>query len=212
MTARDVLVERAKKAGDASRYQMHVYIGANDYIYEQVRSVSLPATQLQDIQGKVQTKIGQLTDDGVEPLRRVIRTYSPAKVRETVRGTLQERAEAAKSRRAEFAKRGETIVGDWTKAVAVQDANELISSVRGADNPAELAKSLKTWFAEFPPAPAKPAKPAAKAARKTATARKTTARKTTARKTAARKTATATPVAAGTPAATASTQSSPSTD
>jgi hypothetical protein len=213
MTARDALVDRAKKAGDVSRYQMHVYIGANDYLYEQVRSVSLPdTTQLQDFQGKVQTRIGQLTDDGVEPLRRVIRTYSPAKVRESVRGTLQERAEAAKSRRAEFAKRGETIVGDWTKAVAVQDANELISSVRGADNPAELAKSLKTWFAEFPPAAAKPAKPAAKAARKTATARKTTARKTTARKTAARKTATATPVAAGTPAATASTQSSPSTD
>ncbi len=212
MTAREVLVERAKKAGDVSRYQVHVYIGANDYIYEQVRSVSLPdSQQLQNLQGKVQdlpakvqelpakvqdlpakvqelpskvqTKLGQLTDEGVEPLRRVIKTYSPAKVRETVRGTLQDRAEVAKSRRADFAKRGETIVADWTKAVAVQDANELISSVRGADSPAELAKSLKTWFAEFPPAPAKPAKPAAKTARKTA--RKTTARKTTARKAAA---------------------------
>ena len=88
MTARETLVERAKKAGDVSRYQVHVYIGANDYLYQQVRSVSLPdAQQLQTLPGKVQTKIGQLTDDGVEPLRRVIKTYNPTKVRETVRGT-----------------------------------------------------------------------------------------------------------------------------
>jgi hypothetical protein len=178
MPPRDALLERAKKAGDASRYQLHVYVGANDYFYEQVRRGPV---SLQDLPGK----LGQLSDDGVEPLRRAVKAYTPSKLREVV----QERVGAARERREEFAGRGETIVADWHQALAVKDANSLITSVREADGPADLAKSLKTWLAEFPPAEAaKPVrKPTPRATPKPTAARKTTARKTTARKPAARK-------------------------
>ena len=214
MTAREALVERAKKAGDVSRYQLRVYIGANDYLYERVRRT--PAA-LPELPGK----LGQITDDRAQPVRRAVRSYTPAKLREVV----QTRVEAARERRDEFAERGETIIADWTQALAVQDANSLIRTVRNADGAADLAKSLKTWLAEFPPADAhapaaKPAarsaaKPAARpaskptgtAARKAA-ARKTAARKTAARKTVARKTA-ARKTAATTPAATAPVVSTP---
>ncbi len=190
MSARDALLDRAKTAGDASRHQANVYIGANDHLYEQVRRGPVSLQDLQDLPGK----LTRLTDEGVEPLRRAVKSYTPSKLRESVR----ERVGAARERRAEFAGRGETIVADWHQALAVKDANSLITTVRAADNPTGLAKSLKTWLAEFPPvevtqprtAGRTTPKPAARkppAARKT-TARKTTARKTTARKTTARKT------------------------
>ena len=37
MSARQALVEGAKKATDASREQVYWYVGANDYWYEQLR-------------------------------------------------------------------------------------------------------------------------------------------------------------------------------
>ncbi|HEU5265957.1 MAG TPA: hypothetical protein VFU35_04630 [Jatrophihabitans sp.] len=165
MSARDALLERAKKASDASRYQVHVYIGANDYLYEQVRRGPGSLSNVSDT------------------LTEIAESYAPSKIRDAV----QERVAAARQRREQFAGRGETIAADWHQATAVKDANALIKTVRDADGAADLAKSLKTWLVDFPPAEVQ--QPVAKPARKPAAspARKTTARKTTARKTAATK-------------------------
>ncbi len=153
MSARDALVERAKKASEASRHQVHAYVGANDYLYEQARSIDLPA------------RFNKLKEEGVSPLRKVLEQYAP----NTIRETLAQSVESVKGHQDEWAERGEIIVGNWREALAVKDATSLIKTVREAENVSEAAKSVKTWFAEFPPDEAPVSKPAASkpAARKT---------------------------------------------
>jgi hypothetical protein len=148
MSARPAFADRAKNANEASRQQLYAYVGANDYLYEQVRRS--PAS-LQDLQGK----LGQVD----------LKSYTPTKIRES-------------GRRDEFANRGKNIVADWHQATAVKDGKLLIKSIREADGASGLAKSLKTWFADFPSHDV--SKPSGGSDAKAAT--KTTARKPAATK------------------------------
>jgi hypothetical protein len=157
MSARPAFADRAKNANEASRQQLYAYVGANDYLYEQVRRS--PAS-LQDLQGK----LGQVD----------LKSYTPTKIRESV----QERIESVRGRRDEFANRGKNIVADWHQATAVKDGKLLIKSIREADGASGLAKSLKTWFADFPSHEV--SKPSGGSDAKAAT--KTTARKPAATK------------------------------
>ena len=139
MSALEALTERAKKVTEGSRHQVITYVGANDYLYERARrsSVDLP---------ELPSKLSGLTGDGIAPLRHAFEALAPRNIRET----MQHRIEAARDRREEFANRGEVIVADWKQAAAVKDANSLITTVRHADGPAEIAKSVRTWLAEPP--------------------------------------------------------------
>ena len=65
MSARQALVEGAKKATDASREQVYWYVGANDYWYEQLRRQ--PAA-LQELSNKV----GKLSDVRLDALRNTV--------------------------------------------------------------------------------------------------------------------------------------------
>ena len=164
MSVQETLRERTKKATEASREQVYAYIGANDYWYERARR--RPAV-LHDLSSKLQelpSKLRGLTDD--VDVRHAFEPYAPAKIKETV----QDRISAARKRRKDMSARGEAIVHDWHKAVAVKDVDSLVDTVRAADGASDLAKSLRTWMEEFPPEPT--AKPVKKAA-----ARKTTAHK-----------------------------------
>src|SRR5664279_2340191 len=141
MSALEALTERAKKVTEGSRHQVITYVGANDYLYERARrsSVDLP---------ELPSKLSGLTGDGIAPLRHAVEAWAPRNIRQTI----EHRIEAARDRREEFASRGEVIVADWKQAVAVKDANSLITTVRHADGPAELAKSFRTWLTAPPAA------------------------------------------------------------
>ena len=65
MSARQALVEGAKKATDASREQVYWYVGANDYWYEQLRRQ--PAA-LQELSNKV----SKLSDLRLDSLRTTV--------------------------------------------------------------------------------------------------------------------------------------------
>ena len=65
MSARQALVEGAKKATDASREQVYWYVGANDYWYEQLRRQ--PAA-LQELSSKV----SKLSDVRLDSLRTTV--------------------------------------------------------------------------------------------------------------------------------------------
>ena len=137
MSSTDTLRDRTKKLTGATRGEVHVYLGANDHLYEQVRNrlanVQLPRT------------LTDLKEQRSAASQRM-QSYTPAKLREAV----QDRIETARNRRAEFAARGEEITEDWHSAVAVKDATALINTVRHADGAGDLAKSLRSWLADFP--------------------------------------------------------------
>jgi hypothetical protein len=131
MSTREALVERVKKANDASRQRLHAYIGANDYLYDQVRRSPGSLQGLQDKLGKVEFKLA-----------------NPSKLRESV----QDRIAAARNRRDELANRGESIAADWHEFAAVKDVTGLIKTVRQASGASDIAKSVRTWLAQYPAA------------------------------------------------------------
>ncbi len=180
MSARQALVSSAKKATEASREQVNVYVGVNDYWYEQLRR---PPTALQELPGKV-SKLGE---ESLASLRTTVSGHAP----QNVVKVLQEQFKAARDRRAELAARGDAIAEDWYSSVAAQDASAFATAIREAKNPVGLAKSLRGWYENFDvtaPGQPKPAaksgqpkasprtaaspKPAAKSGRPTATPRK----------------------------------------
>jgi hypothetical protein len=149
MSAREALLEGATKAQEAARDQARVYIGANDYWYEQLRR---PAT----VQA-ISERVTKLSDESLERLRQLIGAYSP----DTVVDVVQQQFETVRQRREELAERGEAIVQDWRKSTAVQDAAALVSAVRDATTPTELVDSLWSWFENFKPAQPGETEPAA---------------------------------------------------
>jgi hypothetical protein len=171
MSARDALVDGAKKASAVSRHQLHAYIGANDYFYEQVRRGP------QSIQG-LQAKLGADENPQRPTLARMLEQYTPKRMRES----MQEQVEASRDQRKQFADRGQAIVADWRQASPVQDASALIHTVRSADGAGDLGRSLKTWLVEFPPNDVPtPNRSTAKTPSRKRPARKTSGRTTSAR-------------------------------
>ena len=137
MSARQALVEGAKKATDASREQVYWYVGANDYWYEQLRRQ--PAA-LQELSNKV----GKLSDVRLDALRNTVSDTS-----KNVVNVLQEQLKVARDRRGELAARGEAIAHDWNTSVAAQDASAFAAAVREAKNPVDLANAVRTWYWNF---------------------------------------------------------------
>lgn len=137
MSARQALVEGAKKATDVSREQVYWYVGANDYWYEQLRRQ--PAA-LQDLSNKV----SKLSDLRLDSLRTTVSDTS-----NTVVSALSEQLKVARDRRAEIAARGEAITQDWYSSVAAQDAAAFASAVRDAKNPVDLANAVRGWYWNF---------------------------------------------------------------
>jgi hypothetical protein len=137
MSARQALVEGAKKATDLSREQVYWYVGANDYWYEQLRRQ--PAA-LQDLSNKV----SKLSDLRLDSLRTTVSDTS-----NNVVSALSEQLKVARDRRAEIAARGEAITQDWYSSVAAQDAAAFASAVRDAKNPVDLATAVRGWYWNF---------------------------------------------------------------
>jgi len=137
MSARQALVEGAKKATDASREQVYWYVGANDYWYEQLRRQ--PAA-LQELSSKV----GKLSDVRLDSLRTTVSDTSKNAV-----NALQEQLKVARERRGELAARGEAIAHDWNSSVAAQDASAFAAAVRESKNPVDLANAVRTWYWNF---------------------------------------------------------------
>jgi hypothetical protein len=137
MSARQALVEGAKKATDASREQVYWYVGANDYWYEQLRRQ--PAA-LQELSSKV----GKLSDVRLDSLRTTVSDTS-----KNVVNVLQEQLKVARDRRGELAARGEAIAHDWYRSVAAQDASAFAAAVRESKNPVDLANAVRTWYWNF---------------------------------------------------------------
>ena len=137
MSARQALVEGAKKATDASREQVYWYVGVNDYWYEQLRRQ--PAA-LQELSSKV----GKLSDVRLDALRTTVSDTS-----KTVVNALQEQLKVARDHRADLAARGEAITHDWYSSVAAQDASAFAAAVREAKNPVDLANAVRTWYWNF---------------------------------------------------------------
>ena len=161
MSARQALVAGAKKATDASREQVNVYVGVNDYWYAQLRR---PPVSLQELPAKV-SKLGE---ESLASLRTTVSGHAP----QNVVKILQEQFEVARDRRAELAARGDVIAEDWYSAVAVQDASAFATAVREAKNPVGLAKSLRSWYENFDVTTPGQPKPAAKSGRPKASPRK----------------------------------------
>lgn len=134
MSARQALVEGARKATDASREQVYWYVGANDYWYEQLRRQ--PAA-LQELSNK-------LSDVRLDSLRTTVSDTS-----KNVVNVLQEQLKVARDRRGELAARGEAIANDWYTSVAAQDASAFAAAVREAKNPVDLANAVRTWYWNF---------------------------------------------------------------
>jgi len=134
MSARQALVEGAKKATDASREQVYWYVGANDYWYEQLRRQ--PAA-LQELSSK-------LSDVRLDSLRTTVSDTSKNAV-----NVLQEQLKVARERRGELAARGEAIAHDWNSSVAAQDASAFAAAVRESKNPVDLANAVRTWYWNF---------------------------------------------------------------
>ena len=139
MSAGDALLEGAKKATEASLDQAHMYIGANDYWYEQARQ---PAT----FQALTE-KLTRLSDDSFAQLREAAAAYSPSNVLKA----FQDQLDVVRNRREEFADRGEAIAEDWRKSVFMQDASAFINAVRDVKTPTELFDCLRSWFEDFKP-------------------------------------------------------------
>jgi hypothetical protein len=172
MSGTEALRDGAKKVTDNTRQQVHVYVGANDYFYEQARRRASTAQSRRTLK--------PLTREGGRS-----QLASPKKLRETI----HDRMDASRNRRAEYASRGEAIARDWHSAVAVQDATSLIKVVREAEGTRGLATGLRGWLRDFPADNrASGSKP--KPTKQTATKRASTKRATTkpaARKPAAQK-------------------------
>jgi hypothetical protein len=166
MSARQALLEGATKAQEAARDQARLYLGANDYWYAQLRR---PAT-LQ----VVSEKFSKLSDESVERLRELIGAYSPDAIFDVV----QDQLDTVRERRRELTERGEAIVQDWRKSVAVQDATAFVSAVRGATNPTELVDSVWDWLEDFTPGEPVGTKPTADAPADAAAKPKSAPRKT----------------------------------
>jgi hypothetical protein len=150
MSAREALVEGAKKATDASREQVYWYVGANDYWYEQVRRQ--PAA-LQELSNKV----SKLSEVRFASLRTTV-SDTP----KNVVSVLSEQLKVARDRRVELAARGEAIAQDWYSSVAAQDASAFAAAVREAKNPVDLANAVRSWYWNFDAASPGTPKPAAK--------------------------------------------------
>jgi hypothetical protein len=151
MSARQALIESAKKATDASREQVHWYVGANDYWYEQLRRQPVALQELSN-------KVSKLSEVRLSSLRS---TVSDAP--KTVVNVLQEQLKVARDRRAELAARGEAITQDWYSSVAAQDASAFVAAVRDAKNPTELANAVRHWYWNFDAVTPGTPKPAAEA-------------------------------------------------
>ena len=171
MVTVNTLRDRAREVGANAREQVHVYVGANDYIYEQARR-RLANTERPSF--KIDPK----------QARSKLEAYKPAKLGSAVR----ERVEDARSRRGTFAVRGKEIIDDWQSAFIVQDVKSLVGTVRKADGAGDTLNGVRAWVKDLPADGTsavvkplrKPAKKAVKSAKKPAATKpaKATAAKT----------------------------------